>query len=189
MIHLINPLSALGGSELRTLELCRLLSSRDEVMVWSEGVVLPAVAARAHPGARLVSVGAADSRIPRGGTVVFVGSYFVRAGGSAGWSPGRVVVIHNLLDTRGLLLLLLRLRQVRWPAAELVFCSRLAAQHLADHLATPGILGGGDSPRVGEVHRRSAGPYLADRPAAAAPRPASSRPEGPLRLAATAAIS
>jgi glycosyltransferase involved in cell wall biosynthesis len=122
-IHLINPLTRCGGSETRTLDLARRLAPRARVSVWSERAL------HSEP-----------ERWPRDGTFVFVGSYFQPGRWLELVRPRRLVIVVNLLDFDGLVLLLSRAQRQGWPAAEIVCCSRLVERALVawlDHFEGP----------------------------------------------------
>ncbi len=72
IIHLVNPMWAVAGSENRTCELYRLLSPHADVTVWSAHDPDPRNAARIP----IRRIAPARLRFPRGGTLIFVGVYF-----------------------------------------------------------------------------------------------------------------
>jgi glycosyltransferase involved in cell wall biosynthesis len=122
-VHLINPLGRAGGSEMRTLALARRLAPLTRVSVWSDRAL------QSDP-----------ERCPREGTFVFVGSYFQPGPWLERARPGRLVIVVNLLDFDGLVLLLSRAQRLGWPPAEIVCCSLLVERALAawlDHFEGP----------------------------------------------------
>ena len=93
-IHLVTPLAtALGGSEQRTLTLYRLLLADGRVTprLWSP-VAADAALATTLP---INMLHAEEGRLPRGGTVVFVGLYFDYGAWLAAAAAERVLVIAN----------------------------------------------------------------------------------------------
>ncbi len=69
-IHLINPMTAIGGSELRTMDLYNILKPSIDVLIWTEADPEPSLA-RTVPIRRI-----RPWRFPWKGTLVFVGFYF-----------------------------------------------------------------------------------------------------------------
>jgi glycosyltransferase involved in cell wall biosynthesis len=91
-VHLVNPLwEACGGSEWRTVETWRLVAVHADARLWSEYEPAPAIA-RHVPIERISPW---RMRIPRGGTLVFVGVYFRIGHWIRFAAPRRVVVIYN----------------------------------------------------------------------------------------------
>src|SRR5574340_1771274 len=72
-VHLVNPLwDPAGGSDWRTIDTWRLLRDHAEVSLWSE--FRPASVF--HHQYRIRAIRPLVMRFPRGGTLVFVGTYF-----------------------------------------------------------------------------------------------------------------
>ena len=90
-VHLINPLwDPTGGADWRTIDTWRLLRAHADVRVWSE--YIPADVFARFPIERIRPL---RLRFPRGGTFVFVGTYF-RIGHWTRLAPSeRVVIIYN----------------------------------------------------------------------------------------------
>lgn len=90
-VHLVNPLwDASGGSDWRTIDTWRLLRSRADVRLWSE--YSPAAAFAQYPIAR---INPWRLSLPRGGTLVFVGTYFRIGHWTRLASYDRVVILYN----------------------------------------------------------------------------------------------
>ena len=90
-IHLVNPLwDATGGADWRTIDTWRLLRSCADVQLWSE--YAPAAAFDTYPIRRIRPV---LLDIPRGGTLVFVGTYFRIGHWVRLACPDRVILIYN----------------------------------------------------------------------------------------------
>jgi glycosyltransferase involved in cell wall biosynthesis len=91
LVHLVNPLwDGNGGADRRTIDTWQLLAPHVDVRLWSEYAVAPAFAAcpvqRVQPY-RL--------RVPRGGNLVFVGTYFRIGHWTRLASFDRVIVVYN----------------------------------------------------------------------------------------------
>ena len=120
VIHLVNPMWAVAGSECRTHELYRLLSPHADVRVWS-----------AHPpDSRMVEllpierIAPARLRFPRGGTVVFVGVYY-RYGRWIHFSGcQRRIIVYNSDHPHILRRRVRKLRSFGTHSVEVVFASR-----------------------------------------------------------------
>jgi glycosyltransferase involved in cell wall biosynthesis len=90
-VHLVNPLwDASGGSDWRTIDTWRLLRPRADVRLWSE--YSPATAFAQYPVAHINPWRLA---LPRGGTLVFVGTYFRIGHWTRLASYDRVVIVYN----------------------------------------------------------------------------------------------
>jgi glycosyltransferase involved in cell wall biosynthesis len=91
-VHLVNPLwDHCGGSEWRTIETWRLLKPHCDARIWSEYEPAPELSAWV-PHTRISPW---QMRIPRGGTLVFVGVYFRIGHWIRFAAPRRIVVIYN----------------------------------------------------------------------------------------------
>lgn len=91
-IHLINPMrNPAGGSEHRTISLFEVLSEVATVQLWAEEEPHSAFLGRVP----MTKIGP-PARFPRGGTVVFVGTYFSIGGWIKAAQPERVILVHNL---------------------------------------------------------------------------------------------
>jgi glycosyltransferase involved in cell wall biosynthesis len=124
LIHLINPLDNLGGSELRTVGLYHELAPLAEVQLWSAAV--PAQAFAHLPVRRIDEVAGA---FPRGGTLVIVGVYFFPLGT---WirraAADRLIIVYNTFSAPKLLGMLAQLEEARLPPVEMVYASALIRQ-------------------------------------------------------------
>lgn len=90
-LHLVNPLwDASGGADWRTIDTWRLLRRHADVHLWTE--YSPAKAFAQYPVRRIQPL---QMRVPRGGTLVFVGVYFRIGHWTRLASFDRVVVIYN----------------------------------------------------------------------------------------------
>ncbi len=120
VIHLVNPMWAVAGSENRTCELYRLLSPHADVTVWSAHEPDPRMAALV-PIARIEP---ARLRFPRGGTVVFVGVYF-RYGRWIHFSGcRRRIIVYNSPHPHILRRRVRKLRSFGTHRVDVVFASR-----------------------------------------------------------------
>jgi glycosyltransferase involved in cell wall biosynthesis len=91
-VHLVNPLwDPSGGADQRTIETWKLLRDHADVRVWSE-YAPDAQLARACPVERIAPW---RGRFPRGGTLIFIGTYF-RVGHWVRFArPARTVILYN----------------------------------------------------------------------------------------------
>ena len=90
-VHLVTPLGdASGGSDWRTIDTWRLLRPHADVRLWSE--YSPATAFAQYPVARIHPW---RLSLPRGGTLVFVGTYFRIGHWTRLASYERVVILYN----------------------------------------------------------------------------------------------
>jgi len=91
-VHIVNPLwDPCGGSEWRSIETWRLLRPHCDARLWSEYEPAPELAGWV-PHTRIAPW---RLRIPRGGTLVFVGTYFRIGHWIRFAAPERVVLIYN----------------------------------------------------------------------------------------------
>lgn len=121
-IHLINPLwNAAGGSEQRTIELFRELSPHALVQLWSDSTPDPEFAS-AYPIQQLAP---ADSSIPRGGTIVFIGTYRPPGSWIAAAQPRRTIVVYNIRAPRVLVGFMKHLFAQGVAKIEVVYASEL----------------------------------------------------------------
>ena len=90
-MHLVNPLwDASGGADWRTIDTWRLLRAHADVRLWSEYSRAPAFAQ--YPVAH---INPWRLSLPRGGTLVFVGTYFRVGHWTRLASFDRVVILYN----------------------------------------------------------------------------------------------
>jgi glycosyltransferase involved in cell wall biosynthesis len=91
LVHLVNPLwDGNGGADRRTIDTWRLLAPHADVRLWSE--YEPAPAFSAYPVHRLQPF---RLHVPRGGNLVFVGTYFRIGHWTRLASFDRVIVVYN----------------------------------------------------------------------------------------------
>jgi glycosyltransferase involved in cell wall biosynthesis len=91
LVHLVNPLwDGNGGADRRTIDTWRLLSPHADARLWSEYPPAPAFAA--YPVRRLQPY---RLRVPRGGNLVFMGTYFRFGHWTRLASFDRVIVVYN----------------------------------------------------------------------------------------------
>jgi glycosyltransferase involved in cell wall biosynthesis len=90
-VHLVNPMwDPNGGSDWRTIDTWRLLRPHADVRIWSE--YSPASAFSQYPIERIRPL---RLGVPRGGTLVFIGTYFRIGHWTRLTSCERVVVLYN----------------------------------------------------------------------------------------------
>jgi glycosyltransferase involved in cell wall biosynthesis len=91
LVHLVNPLwDGNGGADWRTIDTWRLLAPHADVRLWSEYAPAPPFAA--YPVSRLQPY---RLRVPCGGNLVFVGTYFRIGHWTRLASFDRVIVLYN----------------------------------------------------------------------------------------------
>lgn len=91
-VHLVNPLwDPAGGSDWRTIDTWRLLRDHTDVSLWSE--YRPARVFRDHYP--IHAIRPLVMRFPRGGTLVFIGTYFRIGHWTRLASFRRVVIVYN----------------------------------------------------------------------------------------------
>ncbi|MCC7229934.1 MAG: glycosyltransferase [Fimbriimonadaceae bacterium] len=92
-VHLINPMrNAAGGSEWRTIQIFELLAEVTEVTVWTPEPADPALLGRVP----IRRIDARSGAFPKGGNIVFIGTYFKVDPWIALSRPNRVMFIHNI---------------------------------------------------------------------------------------------
>lgn len=131
-IHLINPMTNIGGSELRTINLYRVLERVARVTIWTDREPHPELARMAPIRKTKLSL----LRFPRQGVFVFVGAYFEV---DRWWNlakPARTILLYNILNRRRLHRMLERLRLGGKHAVEIVYASEI----LRRDAGLPGIV-------------------------------------------------
>lgn len=94
-VHLVNSLhSATGGSEWHTLSLFELLADLTEVHLWTEQRPDPVLAGR-FP---IRGIDPSRGQIPKGGNLVFIGTYFQIGSWVRNAHPDRTIVFFNTPD-------------------------------------------------------------------------------------------
>jgi len=90
-VHLINPLwDPTGGSDWRTIDTWRLLRRHAAVRIWTEFAPSPAFA-----GAPVERIREVTLKFPRGGTFVFIGTYFRIGHWTRFTHSDRAIIIYN----------------------------------------------------------------------------------------------
>ncbi|MGE0484952.1 MAG: glycosyltransferase [Gammaproteobacteria bacterium] len=121
-IHVVNPFwNASGGSEWRAWQLFDDLAAAADARAWTETTPAAPFAA----DGRLTRIDVDAGRLPRGGTLIIVGSYFPLGDWLERAQPARVVLIHNTLGPLLLERTLARLASCSLEA-EIVYTSELA---------------------------------------------------------------
>ncbi|MHB8494802.1 MAG: glycosyltransferase family 4 protein [Casimicrobiaceae bacterium] len=131
-IHLINRMELPAGSELRTLELYRILAPVANATIWSEGKPHPLLAKEAP----IRPIRARLLQLPRRGTFVFVGAYYYVGRWVQFANPKRTILIYNEDDPESLWERLERLSDNHTRKVEIVYASR----ELRRRAALPGIV-------------------------------------------------
>ncbi|RWP13659.1 glycosyltransferase [Mesorhizobium sp.] len=122
MIHLFNGFQdPFGGSDLKTLELYRLLSADSEVRLWAASSRASDELMRQFPIRRISPL---TRKVPDGGTYVFLGAHWR----NKVWPyliprPRRLIYDFNTLHPKVLNLTTRMPRSLGWPAVEIVLVS------------------------------------------------------------------
>ncbi|MBK8743842.1 glycosyltransferase [Propionivibrio sp.] len=130
-IHIITRFSGIGGCETHAVTLAQMLAPMNPVTVWADS-----------PGSEADKFGAIpispfSGRMPRGGTLIFLGTHF-QAGIWLDYAkPKRIIVICVLSNPAQVFAALTVLERPSLPVVELVFVS----SRLQDTLGLPGIVG------------------------------------------------
>jgi len=115
-----------GGSEHRTIGLFEILGETNVVQVWTEEEPHAAFLGRVP----MRKIGPPD-RFPKGGNLVFAGTYFSIGGWIQAAKPNRIILIHNLDQPDRLRQVVSSLSAMDLPKPEVTY----ASQSIAD--ATP----------------------------------------------------
>jgi glycosyltransferase involved in cell wall biosynthesis len=126
MLHVINPLASVGGSEMRALELARQLSAHGPVDLWTSGEPEPSLRP-AVPVRRITR-----EHHPRGGTLILVGVYFRVGSWIRLCQPERIIIVYNTWAAKRLSELIERIEAWGLPRPEIVCCSELLARALVE---------------------------------------------------------
>ncbi|MCC7080304.1 MAG: glycosyltransferase family 4 protein [Burkholderiales bacterium] len=121
-IHIVNRFERpTGGSELRALELFRLLRTHADVVLWSDEAVDESVS-------RLAPIRCIDlpsGQFPRSGTIVFVGAYHEYGPWVEHIAPTRAIIVYNTFHPGLLCDIHWRLRRLNECRVEVVYASEL----------------------------------------------------------------
>ncbi|MBC8063432.1 MAG: glycosyltransferase [Chlorobia bacterium] len=132
-VHLINPMrNPAGGSEHRTIALFELLSEVEAVQVWTEEDPDPAFLGKV-PMRKIE----APARFPRGGNLVFVGTYFSVGAWIQAASPKRIILVHNLAQPERLRQVYHSLSKLNLSKVEIVYASEAISRATPD---LPGVI-------------------------------------------------
>lgn len=127
-IHIVTSFDGLGGSEAHARTLADRLAPLASPRLWSVRPSRACVHYRAQP------ISPFGGQMPRGGTLVLVGTHFEPGIWLDYVKPKRLIVICNLLSTRQTMALLSWLERPSLPKAELAFVSNA----VRDVMALPG---------------------------------------------------
>lgn len=144
-VHLINPMTDVGGSELHTIDMHRLLSRYTRATIWTEREPAPQLEALAP----IQRINLARMRYPKQGVFLFVGAYFEVG---AWWRlarPTRTLLLYNIVNRRRLDYMLQRLTLGGRREVEMIY----ASDRLKADAGLPGIVE--DSPIDLEVYAPS----------------------------------
>ncbi len=131
-IHIINPMTDIGGSELHAADMHRVLSRHAPTTLWTEWAPHPELAARVP--VRRISL--ARWRFPRHGVFLFVGAYF-SIGRWWHWAqPERTLLLYNIVNRPRLERTLTRLTLDGRRAVEMIY----ASENLKADAGRPGIV-------------------------------------------------
>lgn len=145
-VHLLNPMTEIGGSELHTLDMYRVLSRYTRATIWTEREPDPQLA-------ELVPIQRINLpllRFPRQGVFLFVGAYF-EIGAWWRWAkPARTLLLYNIVNRKRLDYTLRRLTLDGQREVEMIY----ASDNLKIDAGLPGIVE--DSPIDLDVYAPSA---------------------------------
>ena len=123
-VHLINPMrNPAGGSEHRTIGLFEILGETNLVQVWTEEDPHPAFMGRVP----MRKIGPPD-RFPKGGNLVFAGTYFSIGGWIQAAKPNRIILIQNLDQPDRLRQVVSSLSAMDLPRPEVTYASQSIAK-------------------------------------------------------------
>ncbi len=132
-VHLLNPMrTPVGGSENRTVALFELLAEVTDVQIWAEEEPHPEFSGKVP----IRRVGPPAS-FPKGGNLVFVGTYFSIGGWLKAANANRAILIHNLPAPIRLREVYQALTQILSIPPEVVYASEGIAAMTPD---IPGVL-------------------------------------------------
>lgn len=142
-VHLLNPMTEIGGSELHTLDMYRVLSRYTRATIWTER----------EPDRQLTELAPIQKinlpllRFPRQGVFLFVGAYF-DVGAWWRWArPARTLLLYNIVNRKRLDRMLERLSLDGQREVEMVY----ASDNLKADAGLPGIVE--DSPIDLDVYK------------------------------------
>ncbi|MBX6392149.1 MAG: glycosyltransferase [Burkholderiales bacterium] len=131
-VHLINPMTEVGGSELHTVDMWRVLSRYTRATVWSERPVDPQLAALAP----VERIHLGKLHFPRQGVFLFVGAYFEVGAWWRFARPSRTLLLYNIDNPRRLEYALARLSLGGRRRVELIYASK----RLKAEAGLPGVV-------------------------------------------------
>lgn len=146
-VHLINPMTEVGGSELHTVDMYRVLSRYTRAAIWSERDADPQLEALVP----IQRINLARMRFPRRGVFLFVGAYFEVGTWWRLARPSRTLLLYNIVNRRRLDHMLQRLTLGGRRGVEMIY----ASDRLRDDAGMPGIVE--DSPIDLDVYAPSLG--------------------------------
>jgi glycosyltransferase involved in cell wall biosynthesis len=134
MIHVISKFaSGHGGTEMRAIELYRLLATRAKARLWSTGPPSPDL----PDDAPITQIDPGHAHLPLFGTFVFVGVYFHVGRWIRATMPSRQIVIVNTATQDGLNALR---RQILWPGFGKSYEIVYACTELLEAFGLPGVV-------------------------------------------------
>lgn len=160
MIHLFNGFQdPFGGSELKTLELYRLLGAEAEARLWAASSRAADELMRQFP---ISPISPMTRQVPDGGTYVFIGAHWR----NKMWPyliarPRRLIYDFSTFHPKVMALTTSMPRTLGWPAAELIFVSDFQKRMLrADGVVHPSPI---DIGRFSPRRTRPDGPFTVGR--------------------------
>jgi len=144
-VHLINPMTDVGGSELHAVDMHRVLSRHTRATIWTEYDPDPQLEALAP----IERINLARMRFPRQGVFLFIGAYFEVGTWWRLARPRRTLLLYNIDNRRRLAHMLQRLTLGGRRNVEMIY----ASERLKDDAGLPGIVE--DSPIDLEVYAPS----------------------------------
>jgi glycosyltransferase involved in cell wall biosynthesis len=131
-VHLLNPMTEIGGSELHTMDMYRVLSRYTRTIIWTEREPDPQLAELVP----IQKINLPRLRFPRQGVFLFAGAYF-EIGAWWRWArPARTLLLYNIVNRKRLERTLKRLSLDGQRSVEMIY----ASDNLKADAGLPGIV-------------------------------------------------
>ncbi len=131
-VNLLNPMTEIGGSELHTMDMYRVLSRHARTSIWTERDPDPQLAELAP----IQKINLPRLRFPKQGVFLFVGAYF-DIGAWWRWAkPARTLLLYNIVNHKRLERTLKRLSLDGQRNVEMIY----ASENLKADAGLPGIV-------------------------------------------------
>ena len=131
-IHIINPMTDIGGSELHAIDMYRLLTRFAKATIWTESEPAPKLLEMAP----IRRIRISTLSFPRGGVLLFVGAYFHVGRWLRFARPQRMIMLYNIVNRPILEKRLASLELLGKRRVELVY----ASENLKVDAGRPGLV-------------------------------------------------